>query len=98
LKCIRKVYPDGRAILPNPKHVEKAKVLLGMEGCQSVGTPHTDILDEDESEELAVADGEIYKKVNGILQFHSKYRTDLQFPAKVIGRRARCPTVNAMLQ
>lgn len=36
--------------MPNPKHVEKAKQLLGMEGYKSVGTALTDILDEDESE------------------------------------------------
>ena len=69
---------------------------LGMEDCKPADTPQSEEIELDETLPLGDVEYRSYRRVNGVLQYISKYRPDVQYAIKEVGRRAHAPTEYAM--
>lgn len=91
LKSWRTVLRDGTVLQMNEKHIDKLMDLYGMkQDTKPAPTPLSEnswidenALDNEAAERLRTA--------NGVFQFIQKYRRDLQYAIKEIGKRAKSP-------
>eukprot|EP00972_Heterocapsa_arctica_P115472 16447904-Heterocapsa_arctica.AAC.1 len=66
---------------------------LGMENCSSVPTPVVPDTGIDETDALDAKSAHTYRTDNGIMQYMSKFRPDMHYAIKEIGRRCSNPTI-----
>ena len=79
--------PHKVALQMSSKYVDKMKSLLGLEDCKPVATPGTkDDANVDETPLLDSDRATTYKTCNGILQYVSRFRPDLQYCIKELAQ------------
>eukprot|EP00972_Heterocapsa_arctica_P081838 12060220-Heterocapsa_arctica.AAC.1 len=93
LRCLRVRMKEGTFLKTPKKYIQKMQQELGMENCAAMPTPMVIDTTIDETEELDYEQAKVYRTVNGIMQYMSKFRPDMHYAIKELGRRCSNPTV-----
>ena len=94
LKRVRTYAADGRVIIqPDPKHIEQAVNILGLQHAKPAATPAVAGGSQvDEGRKLDEAEAKTFRTVTGILMYISPHRPDAQFAIRELTKSLKEPT------